>query len=87
MLERSPPGARVLVAGSSEAALANPGLLPALLDWLLDDALLLDIRPQPTAPRPLRRLPPRALWLTRAAVVGVPVLLLWGLGLAIRRWR
>ena len=39
-LERSPAGTRLAIVGSTEAAVANPGLLPGILDWLTEDELL-----------------------------------------------
>lgn len=79
VLERSPAGTRLAVVGSTEAAIANPGLLPNILDWLTEDDLLLSVRPRPSAQRPLTRLEGSSLWAVRAAVVGwgaIPLLVL-----------
>jgi ABC-type uncharacterized transport system involved in gliding motility auxiliary subunit len=79
-LDESAEGARVVVGGSFEMALANPGLLVQTVDWLVGDEALLAIRPRATAPPVLEPIPDRTRHVLRAAnVFGVPMVLgLWG---------
>lgn len=52
-IAESPDATRVVVSGSFELALANPGLLPATIDWLVGDEQLLAIRPRAASPAPM----------------------------------
>ncbi len=72
-LERSPPGTRMILSSSFELPFANPGLLLGMIDWMAADEVLLDIRPQVSAPA-LLEVPEHASWLRVANVAGVPAL-------------
>jgi hypothetical protein len=86
-LATAPEGTRVLVGGSFEMPLANPGLLLASIDWLAADEQLLAIRPRMSAPRLLERPEPATVDALRLAlVVGWPLLVL-GAGLLRLRLR
>lgn len=84
----SPPGTRVVVAGSFEMPLATPGLLLATVDWLAADEQLLGIRPRRSVPA-LLSLPEgrSADALPFLGTLGVPVLLLLSGFARLRRRR
>ncbi len=75
-IQESREGARVVLGGSFEMALANPGLLVQTVDWLVGDETLLAIRPRTSAPALLEPISDRMRHGLRAAnVFGVPALL------------
>ncbi|MEE2827700.1 MAG: Gldg family protein [Myxococcota bacterium] len=86
LVERAPEGPRVLLSGSFELGLANPGLLLAMVDWMAADEMLLGIRPRTTMP-PLLNVPEASSLetLRLANVAGVPLLVALLAGLRLRR--
>jgi len=63
----------MILSSSFELPFANPGLLLGMIDWMAADEVLLDIRPQVSAPA-LLEVPEHASWLRVANVAGVPAL-------------
>ena len=84
-VERDGRPARMVVAGSADLVANNPALVENALDWLLDDPALIDVRTRGGGTPPLDAPSPgAALWL-KAAIVGLPLLLLALIGLVVRR--
>lgn len=86
-IAESPEATRMVIGGSFELALANPGLLLSTVDWLVGDETLLAIRPRALPPPILEPIEPgRAHALRAANVFGGPaILLLVGVVRARRR--
>jgi hypothetical protein len=76
---------RVVVVGSGDAVANNVDLALAAVDWIVEDPALLELRSRLVADPPLAP-PPRATAMRlKAAMVGVPLIVVVLLGLLGRR--
>lgn len=74
---------RILVAGSADMLANNQALVLNAVDWLVEDTALLEIRTELAASDAFEAPEGATLLLTRVAIIGGPLLLLYLLGLGV----